>query len=108
LWQKKSHLKCFKDPANSKWFYKILVKATRCSSISLSAVLQRKLVQRLHNRWEHRAAEWFEIYWTADSGNWTKGHGGVGGTNNNNGTEGRWGGLKKFICCNSGSTAGDA
>jgi hypothetical protein len=33
-------------------------------------------------------------------------HGGVGGTDNNNGIEGRWGGLKKFDYGNSGSTAG--
>jgi len=63
-------------------------------------------VEWLHAHGESGAGRSFEKYWTGDRGNWTKGHGGVGGTNNNNGTEGRWGGAKKFICGNSGSTAG--
>jgi hypothetical protein len=67
--------------------------------------MQRKLVQCLHVHCEAKAEVWFEKYWTGERGNWTKGHNGVGGTNNNNGTEGRWGGAKKFICCNSGSIA---
>ncbi len=68
--------------------------------------MQRKLVQWLNARGESKAAVWFEKYWTGERGDWTKGHCGVGGTNNNNGMEGRWGGAKKFICSNSGSTAG--
>jgi hypothetical protein len=74
--------------------------------------MQSKLVQRLHNHGERTAANWFKKYWTGERGNWSKGHGGVGGIkstlNNNNGTEGSrwWGGEKKFICSNSGSTAG--
>jgi hypothetical protein len=44
-----------------------------------------------------RAAEWFEANWTGDRGNYMRAHAGVGGTNNNNGTEGHWGGLKKAI-----------
>ena len=105
-WQKKSHVKYFKDQGNYRKFYKILVRVTRCGSLALSIVLQRKLVEWLHRHGEHRAADWYEKYWTGDRGNWTKAHAGVGGTNNNNGTEGRWGGLKKFVCGSSGSTAG--
>ena len=104
--QKKTHYKFFKDAANYRRFNKILVSATRCSSVALSIVSQSKLFQRLLDCGERRAAEWFEKYWTSERGNWTKAHAGVGGTNNNNGTEGRWDGLKKFVCGNNGSTAG--
>ena len=108
-WQKKTHYKYFKNPDTYRKFYKILVRVTRCHTIPLANVMQRKLVQWLHAHGEPKAAVWFEKYWTGERGDWTKGHGGVGGTNNNinNGTEGRWGGAKKFICCNSGSTAGN-
>ncbi len=33
-------------------------------------------------------------------------HSEIGGTNNNNGTEGNWAGLKKAVCGTAGSTAG--
>jgi hypothetical protein len=40
-------------------------------------------------------------YWTEDrgnnAGNWTLEHGGVGGTNNNNSTEGQWAGFKSAV-----------
>jgi hypothetical protein len=94
-----------KNPDTYPKFYKILVRVTRCHTIPLADVMQHKLVQWLHAHGESKAGVWFEKYWTGERGNWTKGHGGVGGTNNNNGTEGRWGGAKKFICGNSGSTA---
>ncbi len=73
---------------------------------SFIVVLPSKLVQWLRDGGEHTAANRLEKYWTGDCRHWTKAHGGVGGVNNNNGTEGRWGGLKKFVCGNSGSTAG--
>jgi hypothetical protein len=88
-WQKKTHFKYFENPEHFGKFYKILVRVTRCSSISLSDVMQRKLALWLCSRGERKAADWFEKYWTGYRENWTKGHGGVGGTNNNNGTEGR-------------------
>ncbi len=105
-WQKKTNFKYCKNPEHYRRFYKILVRVTCCSSIPLSVVMQRKLVLWLRSRGERKAADWLEKYWTGDRGNWTRGHGGVGGTNNNNGTEGRWNGLKKFMCGSSGSTAG--
>ncbi len=65
----------------------------RCHTVPLSDqaqdVMQSKLVQWQHNYSERKAAIWFEKYWTGDRGNWSKAHG-VGGTDNNNGTEGRW------------------
>jgi hypothetical protein len=101
-----THFKYFKNPDTYRKFYKTLVRVTCCHTIPLADVMQRKLVQWLHARGESKAGVWFKKYWTGERGNWIKGHGGVGGTNNNNGTEGRWGGAKRFICCNSGSTAG--
>ncbi len=53
----------------------------QCASLQL----QVKMCQWL---WDHRelcAADWLEEYWTGDRGDWTLAHGGVGGTNNNNG-----------------------
>ncbi len=82
-------IKYFKNRANYKTFYKILVRVTRCHTIPLSDVMQSKLVQWLHAHGESRAGVWFEKYWTGERGTWTKGHDGVGGTNNNNGTEGQ-------------------
>ncbi len=76
-WQKKTHFKYFKNPEHYRKFYKILVRVTRCSSIPLSDVMQRKLVLWLRSRGERKAADWFEKYWTGDSGNWTRVHGGV-------------------------------
>ena len=84
-WQKKTHFKYFKNRDNYKKFYKILVSVTRCHTVPLSDVMQRKLVQWLQRHGEGKAAVWFEKYWTGDRGNWCKAHGGVGGTNNNNG-----------------------
>ena len=65
----------------------------RCSTVALSNVLQRKMLAWLRTRGDSRAADWLEEYWTGDRGNWTLAHGGVGGTHNNNGTEGRWKGF---------------
>jgi hypothetical protein len=53
---------------------------------------------------EQRAADWFEEYWTGERGNYTLAHAGVGGTNNNCGTEGRWNGVKKEVCGSAGTT----
>jgi hypothetical protein len=71
-------------------------------------MMQRKLVDWLNNRIESQAADWYEKYWTVGRGNWAKAYSGVGGTNNHNSTEVRWGVLKKFVCGkgNCGSTAG--
>ncbi len=104
-WQKRTHFKYFKDPAVYRQFYKIVVKVTRCSSVELGSVLHRKLVLWLRENGEPRAADWFERYWTGDRGNFMKAHGGVGGTNNNCGIEGRWGGFKKAVCGTAGSTS---
>jgi hypothetical protein len=106
-WQKKTHYKYFKNPDTYRKFYKIHVKMSRCYTIPLADIMQRKLVQWLHAHGESKAGVWFEKYWTSERGNWTKDHDGVGGTNNNNGTERRWGEAKKFICSNSCSTAGN-
>ena len=103
---KEEAFQVLKNPEHYHKFYKILVRVTCCSSIPLSDVMQRKLVLWLRSRGERKEADWFEKYWTGDRGNWTRGYGGVGCTNNNNGTEGRWNGLKKSICWSSGSTAG--
>ncbi len=102
--QKKTHYKYFKNPETYRTCYKLVVRVICCHTVPLSDVMQRKLVQWLHSHGERRAALWYEKYWTGDRGNRCKAHGGVGGTNNNNGTEGRWGGAKKFICGNSCST----
>jgi hypothetical protein len=90
-----------------KQFYKIVVGATRYSSMELGSVsvLHKKLVQWIQDHNEPRAADWFERYWTGDRGNFMKAHGGVGGTNNNCEIEGRWGGFKKAVCGTAGSTA---
>ena len=60
------------------------------------------MIRWLRARGEIRAAEWIAEYWTGDRGNWTLAHAGVGGTNNNNGTEGRWGGFKSAVAGTSG------
>ncbi len=39
-------------------------------------------------------AEWFD----GDRGNYMLAHSEIGGSNNNNGTEGNWGGLRKAVC----------
>jgi len=86
-WQKKSHYKYFHNPdANYKPLYKMLVPATKCPSVPLGEVVQRKLVQWLKDRIESRAAEWFKKYWTGDRGHYMLAHSEIGGTNNNNGT----------------------
>jgi exosortase len=87
-------------------WYKLLVRATRCHTVALSEVFQRKLVQWLDKHGEKKAATWFHKYWTGERGNWTLGHAGVGGTNNNNGLESRWKKFKSAIQGGSGSTAG--
>ena len=101
-WQKKLHRKYFKNQSTYRRFYQLLVSTTRSSSVALSNVLQRKMIQWLRARGENRAAEWIAEYWTGDRGNWTLAHAGVGGTNNNNGTEGRWGGFKSAVAGTSG------
>jgi hypothetical protein len=68
-WQKKSHVKNFKDQGNYRKFYKILVRVTRSWSLALSIVLQRKLVGWLHRHGESRAADWYEKYCVGDRGN---------------------------------------
>ena len=87
-------------------FYKLLVRAIRCSSLALSFVIHRAIVQWLRNQSEARAAEWFEKYWTGVRGNYMLAHSEIGGTNNNNGTEGNWAGLKKAGFGTAGATAG--
>jgi len=105
-WQKKSHYKYFHNPdANYKPFYKMLVPATKCPSVALGEIVQRKLMQWLKDRNESRAAEWFKKYWTGDRGHYMLAHSEIGGTNNNNGTESRWQAMQKAVCGNSGSTA---
>jgi hypothetical protein len=84
----------------------LLVLATRCHTVPLSDVFQRKLVTWLDKQGEKRAASWLERYWTGERGNWTLGHAGVGGTNNNNGLEARWKKFKSTIQGGSGSTSG--
>ena len=101
-WQKKLHHKYFKNLNVYRTFYKLLVMATRCSSIALSNVLQRKMIAWLRARNEHMAADWMYEFWTGERGNWTLAHGGVGGTHTNNGTEGRWGGFKSAVAGTAG------
>lgn len=81
------------------------MRATRCHSVPLSDVFQRALVKWLYRNKEGRAASWFEKYWTGERGNWTRGHAGVAGTNNNNGLESRWKRFKTAVCGGSGSCA---
>ncbi len=75
-WQKKLHHKCFRNLNVYCTFYKLLVMATRCSSVALSNVLQHKMIAWLQARGEPKAADWFREYWTCDRGNWTLAHGG--------------------------------
>ena len=105
-WQKKTHRKYFDSDKKYQTFYKLVVRATKCASIGLASVIQGALVQWLRDNGETSAATWFQKYWTESRGNWTLAHGGIGGTNNNNGTEGNWGGLKKAVLGTAGSTAG--
>ena len=105
-WQKKSHHKYFLSLDTYKTWYKLLVRATRCHSVPLSDVFQSALVKWLYRNKEGRAASWFEKYWTGERGNWTRGHAGVAGTNNNNGLESRWKRFKTAVCGGSGSCAG--
>ena len=48
-WQKRLHRKYFKNQATYKRFYRLLVQIIRSSSVALSNVLQRKLVEWLHS-----------------------------------------------------------
>ena len=105
-WQKKSHGKYFDSQAIYAEWYKIVVRCIKCSSKALAIILQIKLVQWLRDHGEHRAAEWFQTYWTEKRGNYMLAHAGVGGTNTNCGTEGNWHGLKKEVCGTAGSTSG--
>jgi hypothetical protein len=63
-------------------------------------------VQWLRNHGEDHAADWFEKYWTGDSGNYMLAHSEIGSTNSNNGTGGNWGGLQKAICGTAESNSG--
>ena len=103
-WQKRLHRKYFKNQATYKKFYKLLVQITRSSSVALSNVLQRKLVQWLYDHGERVAGEWVRDYWSGERGNYTKAHAGVGVPNNNNGVEGRWRCMKPFVTGTSGAT----
>ena len=103
-WQKRLHRKYFKNQATYKRFYKLLVQITRSSSVALSNVLQRKLVEWLHSNGERVAGEWVRDYWTGERGKYTKAHAGVCVPNNNNGVEGRWGSMKPFVAGTSGAT----
>jgi hypothetical protein len=94
-WQKRSHTKYFNSFNTYKQFYKLIVRCLRCSSVALAIVLQTKIIEWLVARDEPKAANWFEEYWTGDRGNYMLAHAGVGGTNNNCGTEGGWNGVKK-------------
>ncbi len=105
-WQKKTQSKYFDSAQKYKAYYRLVVRATRCSSVSLATVVQRAIVRWLRERGEAAAADWFETYWTGRRGNWTLAHGGIAGTNNNNGTEGNWGGMKKAVLGTSCSTSG--
>ena len=103
-WQKRSHTKYFDNQKTYKMFYKLIVRCLRCSSTALAIVLQSKIVDWLRARHEQKAADWFEEYWTGDRGNYMLAHAGVGGTNNNCGTEGGWNGVKKEVCGSAGTT----
>jgi hypothetical protein len=105
-WQKRLHQKYSKNQNVYRTFYMLLVMHTRCSLVALSNVLQRKMIAWVRARGETRAADWLKEYWTGERGNRTLAHGGVGGTNNNNSTEGRWGGFRKAVSGTSGSTNG--
>ena len=105
-WNKRSHTRFFSEFATYKQFYKLIVRLLRCSSVALAYVLQRKVVEWLIARDEARAAEWFQDYWTGERGHYMLAHAGVGGTNNNCGTEGNWLGVKKAVCGTAGSTSG--
>ena len=104
-WQKRSHTRFFDDQKTYKRFYKLLVRCLRCSNTALATILQCKIVEWLRNQNEHRAAEWFEEYWTGERGNYMLAHAEVGGTNNNCGVEGGWNGVKKEVCGTAGSTS---
>ena len=106
-WQKKTHHKYFVNLETYRTWYKLVVRATRCHTVPLSDVFQRRLVQWLRTNEEPRAASWFEKYWTGDRGNWSRGHAGVAGTNNNNGLESRWKKFKAAVCGGSGSTSSE-
>ena len=103
-WQKRSHVKYFDSFDVYKEWYKLLVRCLTCPSKALANILQMKLVEWLKSREEDNAAEWFEEYWCGKRGNWTIAHGGIAGTNNNSGTEGGWGGMKKDVVSTAGST----
>ena len=103
-WQKKLHRKYFRNQATYNRFYKLLVQLTSSSSVVLSNVLQRKLVEWLHANGERTAGEWIRDYWTGELGNYTQAYAGVGVPNNNNGVEGRWGSMKPFVAGTSGAT----
>ena len=93
-WQKRLHRKYFKNQAAYKRFYKLLVQITRSSSVALSNVLQRKLVEWLHSNGERVAGEWVRDYWTGERVNYTKAHAaGVGVLNNNSCTGSRGAGV---------------
>ena len=106
-WQKKTHQKYFVNLETYRAWYKLVVRATRCHTVPLGNVFQRRLVQWLRTNEEPRAASWFEKYWTGDRGNWSRGHAGVAGTNNNNGLESRWKKFKAAVCSGSGSTSSE-
>ena len=93
--------KYFDSMSTYKTFYKFIVRCLRCSSVALAIVLQTKIVDWLRARREPRAADWFEEYWTGERGNYMLAHAGVGGTNNNCGTEGGWNGVKKEVSAGS-------
>ncbi len=82
-----------------------MVRALRCSSLALAYVIHRAIVQWLLNHDKEREAGWFKMYWMRVRGNYMQAHSEIGGTNNDNGTEGNWGGLKKAVCETAGSTA---
>jgi hypothetical protein len=54
----------------------------------------RRFGEPFRNKDDTCAADCFERCWTSDRGHYMLAHSEIGGTNNNNGTEGNWGGLK--------------
>ena len=68
-WQKKTHHKYFVNLETYRTWYKLVVRATRCHTVPLSDVFQRRLVQWLRTNEEPRAASVKSLLYVATCAN---------------------------------------
>ena len=105
-YDKRSHRKLFDGEIEFERFYRYLRYASLNTFIHLADVFWDKMVERLEEDEEHRAAKWFLDNMTQKEGHWMLAQSGPGLLNTNCSSEVHWRTLKEGVLGSAGKSGG--